>query len=181
MKQPPSPEDRHAWSAVGIAIATTSIAVLLALELQPSSSHVSPPLVYGSGVFIPIGGYPTLAPLRHWWPWSSSVVKPLGLAVMVGLIVASLSLSHNATQASLRHRLSKPTARGSHGVRLVAYHGTHLTVEIPAGWRTQEHEVQKSSEIESTWLSPYKSKRLVTNRSESRYRPDAAAGRRLGP
>jgi mono/diheme cytochrome c family protein len=75
MKWHPDPEHTAAWSAVGGVVTITATSATLTLAREPATAHVSSWLVYACGALALLGIYLMIAPLAHWWPWSSGV-KP---------------------------------------------------------------------------------------------------------
>jgi hypothetical protein len=71
----PDPKHTAAWSAVGGVVTIAASSATLTLAREPATAHVSSWLVYACGALTLIGIYLMIAPLAHWWPWSSGV-KP---------------------------------------------------------------------------------------------------------
>lgn len=131
------------------------------LALAPASAHVPTWLVYASGAVALIGFYVMLAPLAHWWPWADGI-KPL-VNVIVAAIVAAIVIvalhggsTHTASGHASSSRHATKTVHRSHPIETAlknaaTYSGKYFTVRIPRGWSSQESEVNRSGEKESTW------------------------------
>jgi hypothetical protein len=74
----PDPDDKGAWSAVGIALMTagTSGAIAWLAITDPASSHEPLWPVFALAALAVIGIYGMLAPLVHLWPWRRDGTGP---------------------------------------------------------------------------------------------------------
>jgi hypothetical protein len=115
MKWQPDPEHAAAWSAVGGVVTIAATGATLTLAREPSSADVPSLLVYACGALALIGIYLMIAPLAHWWPWSSGVTKPAALALALCLVALAAAIRHHDnSHESLRRTTSGPQPTGSH-------------------------------------------------------------------